>query len=603
MKKIFVFGCIVILCFLLCCCSSKGEEDVSYRPLYDENGNYSEENFLYNAAIEKSGAHLIVDGKTDYCILYRETTDQTVLTAINDLREYFNVVCGGIEVKVDDGKAIEKAIKIGEYMPLPTSTLKKAGAYIVDVAENNIYIYAETPYGITNGIYGFMEDYLGCVFFDRDTTYIPPANTMILEKGTDVQEPAFTSRDVGDNEANNSTAFRQRLRIRLDESYSSNGCHRSLNRISKDILDAHPEYYAEIDGKRRTDTYNFQSPQLCFSNDEVIDLLEQSVVNEEKNKTSDQVVWWDISQQDSMNYCTCEKCAALTEAAGGNAAAPIFRCVNIIAKRHPELKISTLAYHYGSTPPVNIEFEPNVMIKWCIMSTLGANDYSAPISEGRSTIAYQQCMEILGWSELVDTIYVWDYITDFFHYQLPFPCWNAMEGNIRLLRDCGVDGVFTLSAYNGRGFCDRLKVNLAAHLLWNPDIDAKKFINKYLTLYLGKDAAPYILEMYSIMQETVVPPLWVYDFPFMHKEDFLSEEKTNEYFRLWNEAYEKAAGNETYRKRLRYEKIAILYAQMKLMYGTPEEKTARKAEFVAICDEFSIDLLNEVGSEFVSDYK
>ena len=607
MKKSLILVCILSFCFMLCCCAQKGDEKIPYRDLYDENGNYSEENFLYNAALEKSGAHLIEDGKTEYVIVYRETEDDSVLTAINDLKGYFDAVCGGIDVLTDNGEIPAKSIKIGRYLPLPEKIFKKAGSYVVEIAENEIVIYAETPYGLTNGIYGFMEDYLGCMFFDRDTVYMPKAENMIFEKGTDVQEPAFTKRDVGDNETNGSALFRQRLRVRLDESYDTDACHHSLNLIDKDILAKHEEYYAEIDGKRRTGNYGklvSQGPQLCFSNDEVIDLLEEAIMKKAREYTGEQVVWWDISQQDSMNYCTCEKCKELTEEAGGNAAAPIFRCVNIIAKRHPDMKFSTLAYHYGSTPPVNINFEPNVMIKWCLMSSYGANDYSAPISEFRSSIAYRQYEEIVGWGELTNNIFVWDYVTDYFCYQLPFPCWRAMEGNIRLLRDCNADGVFTLSAYNARGFCDRLKANLAAHLLWDPDIDVKKFMNKYLTLYLGKESARCILQMYELMQEKVEGVLWVYDLPLVHKYDYLSEENVDEYFRLWNEAYEKAGDNEIYQKRLRYEKIALLYARIKLSYASSkEERTALRQEFASLCEEFSVDRLNEVGSEYTDDFR
>ncbi|MBO4540297.1 MAG: DUF4838 domain-containing protein [Clostridia bacterium] len=586
------------ICLILGSCAKEGAAEP--RPLFDEDGIYLEENFIYNCAIEKDGAHLIVNGKTDYCICYEDTTDESVFTAVNELKSYFDERCGGIDVKA--GNTDGKAIRIGKYGYTPQTPLKKMGAYIVEIGASDVLIYAETVYGLTNGVYGFMEDYLGCVFFDHETTYIPPVESMILAQKTDVQEPAFESRDVGDNETWRYASFAQKLRVRQDGTFLTDGCHHSIDLIPQEILDAHPEYYAYVGGARRSGEYLLQGPQLCFSNDEVIDLLEEAIVKKANNYTGDQTVWWDISQEDSMNYCTCSKCAALSKEMG-NHAAPIFRCVNIIAKRHPELKFSTLAYHYGSTPPTNIEFEDNVMVKWCIMSSYGANDFSAPMTEGASPIAVKQRKEIIGWAELVDHIYVWDYITNYFNYLLPFPCLEAMAGNIRLLRDCGVEGILSLSAYNGRGAWDRLKANYAAHLLWNPDMDETAFINRFLTAYYGKDAAAYVMETYRKMQLTVRPTLNVYDVPAWHEKDYLSKENMEEYYSLLGNAFEAAQGNETYLKRLRFERLTLLYASYKLRYGTQEELAAMKREIVELCDEFSVTAFNETGTELVDSYR
>ena len=601
-KKTTIISVIALFCLLLVACARQ-KDTPRERPLFDEDGMYSEENFIYNSALEKDGAHLIVDGKTEYCIRYEDTTDESVLTAVNELKSYFDTLCGGIDVRTGDSEG--KVIRIGKYGYTPPAPLKKTGAYIVEIGENDVLIYAENVYGLTNGVYGFMEDYLGCVFFDHETTYIPKVGSMILAENTDVQEPAFESRDVGDNETWNHASFAQKMRVRQDEAFLTDSCHHSVGLIPKEILDAHREYYAYINGARRTGAYWGQAAQLCFSNEEVIDLLEEAIVNKAKSSTSDQTIWWDISQQDSMNYCHCAKCAALTEETN-NPAAPIFRCVNIIAKRHPELKFSTLAYHYGSEPPKNIEFEDNVMIKWCIMSSYGANDYSAPLSEGNSEIARKQYKEIVGWSELTDNIYVWDYITNYFNYLLPFPCLDAMPGNIRLLRDCGVDGVLSLSAYNSRGFGDRLKANFAAHLLWNPDLNETEFINKFMTLYFGKDAAPFMIRMYRRMQESLTGKLWVYDEPTLlskhHQEGYLSSRMTEEYYSLLSEAVEACGGDETYLKRLRFERLCLLYVSIKSEYGTQEELALLKDEFKELCAEFSVTRLNETGTDTVVDF-
>ena len=181
-----------------------------------------------------------------------------------------------------------------------------------------------------------------------------------------------------------------------------------------------------------------------------------------------------------------------------------------------------------------------------------------------------------------------------------------MPGNIRLLRDCGVDGVLSLSAYNSRGFGDRLKANFAAHLLWNPDLNETEFINKFMTLYFGKDAAPFMIRMYRRMQESLTGKLWVYDEPTLlskhHQAGYLSSRMTEEYYSLLSEAVEACGGDETYLKRLRFERLCLLYVSIKSEYGTQEELALLKDEFKELCAEFSVTRLNETGTVTVVDF-
>ena len=142
-KRIALIAIITIFCCLFGSCAKKNKT-LEERPLFDENGMYIEENFLFNSALEKDGAHLIVDGKTEYCIRYEDTTDESVLTAVNELKSYFDTLCGGIDVKAGDSEG--KAIRIGKYGYTPPAPLKKTGAYIVEIGENDVLLsFEEKP--------------------------------------------------------------------------------------------------------------------------------------------------------------------------------------------------------------------------------------------------------------------------------------------------------------------------------------------------------------------------------------------------------------------------------------------------------------------------
>ena len=74
------------------------------------------------------------------------------------------------------------------------------------------------------------------------------------------------------------------------------------------------------------------------------------------------------------------------------------------------------------------------------------------------------------------------------------------------------------------------------------------------------------------------------------------------YYGLVGDAFEACGGDETYLKRLRYERMCLLYASIDLGYGTAEELVSMKEEFSRLCEEFSITKLNELGTNTVVDF-
>ena len=188
---------------------------------------------------------------------------------------------------------------------------------------------------------------------------------------------------------------------------------------------------------------------------------------------------------------------------------------------------------------------------------------------------------------------------------IPFPCLDAMAGNIRSYRDNSVQGVFVEAAPNSRAAWDRLKANLAAHLLWDPDIDDKQFTAKFVTLYFGKDAAPHILNIIRRMQDIVadpnVLPLCIYDFPNVHERDYLSAENMTYYFSELDQAFAKTT-DETLLSRLRFERATLLYPAVDREYFTPEWRAAAKDEFYNICQEFGVTYLDELRTRSVADF-
>lgn len=161
-----------------------------YLPLFDENGIYSEENFAYNMSLEKeNGLTLIKNGTTDYVIVTAKEPSQRIAWAAEDLAKAFEGICGSKpQIVDDDTQKAPHEIVLGKTSRDYKSKLvpQDFGAYYIDTCEECLYICGPSDEGTSNGVYGFMEDTLGCVFISMQNTYYPALNRRLWN-----QYPAF----------------------------------------------------------------------------------------------------------------------------------------------------------------------------------------------------------------------------------------------------------------------------------------------------------------------------------------------------------------------------------------------------------------------------
>src|SRR5690606_34908750 len=110
--------------------------------------------------------------------------------------------------------------------------------------------------------------------------------------------------------------------------------------------------------------------QLCLSNPEVLEIICENLKKEMVKKPD--ALYWSVSQNDNVNYCRCDECAALdakyaafqpeekmlSTHSGGSYSAlgmgSLLTFINQVADRFPDKIISTLAYQYTRVPPKGI---------------------------------------------------------------------------------------------------------------------------------------------------------------------------------------------------------------------------------------------------------
>ena len=251
----------------------------------------------------------------------------------------------------------------------------------------------------------------------------------------------------------------------------------------------HPEYFSFYDGKRHAgvipswDGSSYQpEAQLCLTNPDVLEIVCENLQKAINKKP--EALYWSVSQNDNVNYCRCEKCAALdsqyaafssdekmlsTHGGGGYTAlgmGSLLTFVNKVAERFPDKIISTLAYQYSRTPPAGIVPFKNVNIMLCSIES-SRND---PMTVGDKAF----CEDLIGWGKLTDNILVWDYVIRFSHLFAPFPNLRVLQPNIQFLRNNNVSALFEQGNIQSGGDFAPLRAYMIAKMLWSPMLILKK---------------------------------------------------------------------------------------------------------------------------------
>jgi hypothetical protein len=255
-------------------------------------------------------------------------------------------------------------------------------AYAIRSEGDRVRLLANTDLGASHAASRFLE-LLGCRWFFQGPAWeIVPQIRDLGFSGNETSRPDIWARSIwfsrtaqpwekGDSDAN--AAFDRWARgNRLGFSMRFNVSHNwhAIPTAFKDEgypykkeFDAHPEYYALVNGKRTP-------PQFCVANTG----LQQTVIGYanryfEKNPGADMV---SLDPADQGGWCTCADCTRL-----GPYPCQPFHLANIVArelqKTHPGKFAGLLAYSWHSdAPPFTLE--PNVYVQ--LTAGMNASRYS-----------------------------------------------------------------------------------------------------------------------------------------------------------------------------------------------------------------------------------
>ncbi len=493
--------------------------------------------------------------------------------------------------------------------------------YVLRVVGRRLIIAGGRPRGTLYGVYGLLQDHLGCRWFTPDVSHIPSSDRLEIPVLDVEVNPILEYREPFVKEAQEiDWAARNRVNgnfVELSEKHGGKVSYRGFVHTYETLVppdeyfDEYPDFFSLIDGKR----LKYRS-QFCNTNPRLAEVVTEKIRQLMREHPEDTV--FSVSQNDWHNFCQCESCTALAEAEGTQAA-PVLHLVNQVARavrdEFPDNSIDTLAYLYSRKPPKTMRPEPNVIVRLCSIECC----FNHPFVECSSDRNRAFVEDIVGWSKLSERIWVWDYVTSFSHFLMPFPNLHVRAPNIRFLSEHNVRGIFEQDVYNTLdGELSGLSGYLGAQLLWNPDADHRRLVEEFVAGVYG-DAAPFVLEYIAALEGTTADPEMhseVWDGP---DAPYITDDFLRNADRLWLAAEAAAANSPKVLSRVRKARMPVDYAILEharfaglrtlasadeKLWGVklPLELTDRIERFFHVVDTSDLTQFRELGDS-VDEYK
>ncbi len=510
-------------------------------------------------------------GKSPYQIVLADDASPATRHGAEELQTFLAQITGARLPLVSDRQPMGlREIVLGDNAHLRAlglridfSRLGKEG-YVIRTAGERLVIAGGSLRGNMYGVYGFLEDHLGCRWFAPGVSRIPQRTRLAVGPIDDLQVPALEYREPFVYEClDGDWCARNRMNSsfgRLDESRGgkvsfANGffVHTANALVPPDkYFAAHPEYFSMVGGRRQRGR-----PQLCCTNPDVIRICTEAIRRAMRAQPAATV--FSVSQNDWDGHCECPNCQALARREDSQIA-PMLQLVNRVAeaveKEFPDKLLETLAYQWSRRPPKHLRPQPNVVVRLCSIECC----FSHPLATCDCRANREFRADLEGWAKAAPRLWVWDYDTDFAHYLLPFPNQRVRGPNIRFFVAHNVTGIFEQDTYDTPdGELSALGGYISAKCLWNPNYDPNVATNEFLEGYYGQAAGPVRAYLDLIHDYAERKNIHVYiragaDSPHLSDELLL---KANG---LWQRAEELAAAEPQTLERVRSSRMSVDYA-------------------------------------------
>lgn len=511
-------------------------------------------------------------GASEYVIVIAREASAPTRFAAEELQRFLGEITGAaFPVRADTEPMGSHEILVGDSahlrqlgVTIDFPALGREG-YVLRTVGKHFVIAGGAPRGTLYGVYGLLEDHLGCRWFTPAVSRIPKRPTLNLPALNETTVPVLEYREpftadcfdgtwCARNRVNSSTASLEAKhggKVRFGAGLFVH----TFNVLvpPEQYFDGHPEYFSEVNGVRLR-----EQTQLCCTHEDVVRLCIEAL--RQRMRADPEAAVYSLSQNDWANYCTCARCAALAERERSQMA-PVLQLVNRVAEaleaEFPDKAIETLAYQWTRKAPKTLRPRRNVIVRLCSIECC----FMHPLAtcDSKANAAFRQ--DAAEWARVADRLWVWDYVTSFSHYLVPFPNLRVRNDNIRFFVAHNVRGIFEQDVYNTQqGELSALSGYLDAKLLWNPAYDEDRAINEFLEAVYGPAARPirrYIDLLHDkVARENIHAGIWVGPV----EAPYLSDALLAAADRLWDQAERLAGKNPDALARVQAARLSPDYA-------------------------------------------
>lgn len=511
---------------------------------------------------------------SDAVIVVGKNAVATDLYAAEKLEYYLEKITGAdISVITDDNAVQDKEIVVGSTNRAEVQFENpKNGSYVIKSDKNKLVIAGYDTRGTIYGVYGFLEKFCNCRWYEANVIKIPANADLTVENGIDIKYTPYFEYTETDTASSRDPEFSiangQSGSVYRDLSAEQGGDVEYIGSFAHSLVTfycsadkyfaEHPEYFALHGGTRVPE-------QLCLTNPDTIDVVYNEVVTvleaEYKPEKSMQIL--SLTQHDNQKYCECENCAAIDNENGSHAGTMI-NFVNTIAGRvkatgkYDNVVFDTFAYQYTRKTPTKVVPREDVIVRLCSIECC----FGHTLDDEKCELNKEFMKDLSAWGKICDRVYIWDYVNNYRETCCIFPNFGVMQRNVQIFAENNVKGVYEEGNYYINE-CDaefgEMRTYLLSQLLKDPYMDYETEMYGYLEAVYGP-GGKHIGEFIEIITDHAVTDrkhLSIYQ----KAEETLYKMRNKDIKRcdeLWEMAYDEAL-TDTQREEIKRSELSWRY--------------------------------------------
>ncbi len=482
--------------------------------------------FVHAAGAEP--LRLVEEGEPRASIHLRAGASPVEAYAAEELQTHLHKISGA-NVPIQTGReekgaailiaALEEDAALADRLGIDPTALGEEETLIRREGES-LYLVGRTPRAALYATYTFLQDHLGCRWFwpGPEGEYLPSLRTIEIGALNERQRPGLAVRSFGINhphydEATDIWMARQRLNVRHLQSRFPKDAPEQLHRrgfrvaiaghnltLPQRELEAHPQWAAEIAGKRSAARVGRRQPHLCWSNPGV----QQALVAQLSQWLAEhpQVDTLSLSATDHTLFCECAECRSMAADVSTRWQELCALLIARIKPSHPRVSFWALAYQaYRDVPH---RAAPLDYVGYCAYNA----DYLRPLLQSpEANAALKQ--DLLAWKARGLPVGLRGYELIAFAEPMWTPLLRYTVEEKQWLHAHGLAGSYSEVAPYGHPLdkpaeqqgwvANRLTIYAAAQALWNPTLPPEAILTDWMQTLYGPAAEP-MLAHYRLLE-------------------------------------------------------------------------------------------------------